>query len=183
MDEIPCDFVRKCLSVVVADATGSHSLVTKGALDHVLAMCTRAGADAAPLDARLHTAIEARFEAWSEQGYRVLGVASRLVPARSDAYTRDDEQGLNFDGFLLFMDPPKVDAGQTIRDLAQRGVQLKIITGDNHKVAQHVATALKLPVADLITGSELNATRLISELVKALASETARRYCLSGTGT
>ena len=79
-----------------------------------------------------------------------------MVDARTGPYTRADEQGLNFDGFLLFMDPPKADVRQTLTDLAERGVQLKIITGDNRKVARHVAEAVGLPVGSVITGRELN---------------------------
>ncbi len=156
VDEVPYDFVRKCLSVVAADATGARTLITKGALDKILALCTSAGADQAPLDAALRASIDARFEAWSGQGYRVLGVASRAVEARTGIYTRADEQGLNFAGFLLFMDPPKDDVIQTLVDLTQRGVAIKIITGDNHKVARHVAEAVKLPVMNVMTGRELN---------------------------
>jgi Mg2+-importing ATPase len=148
--------VRKCLSVVAADAAGVRTLITKGALDKILALCTSAGTDAAPFDAALRASVEARFEEWSGQGYRVLGVASRVVDARTGPYTRADEQGLNFDGFLLFMDPPKADVRQTLTDLAERGVQLKIITGDNRKVARHVAEAVGLPVGSVITGRELN---------------------------
>lgn len=157
MDEIPYDFVRKCLSVVVRESPGSATLITKGALDNVLARCRTAGAGGVALDAARLAAIDARFTAWSDQGYRVLGVASRALHARNMPYTRDDEQALNFDGFLLFMDPPKADVRQTLHDLAQRGVQLKIVTGDNHKVAQHLALALALPTGHVITGSELNA--------------------------
>ncbi|MDD2925421.1 magnesium-translocating P-type ATPase [Rhodoferax sp.] len=157
VDEIPYDFGRKCLSVVVTDTNGRCTLITKGALDKVLALCTHAGDDATALDAARRADIEARFEAWSGQGYRVLGVASRPVPARSDPYSRSDEAQLCFAGFLLFMDPPKADARQTVIDLAQRGVQLKIITGDNHKVARHVAQAVELPVVRVMTGRELNA--------------------------
>ena len=156
IDEIPYDFVRKCLSVVAADAAGVRTLITKGALDKILALCTSAGTDAAPFDAALRASVEARFEEWSGQGYRVLEVASRVVDARTGPYTRADEQGLNFDGFLLFMDPPKADVRQTLTDLAERGVQLKIITGDNRKVARHVAEAVGLPVGSVITGRELN---------------------------
>jgi Mg2+-importing ATPase len=156
IDEIPYDFVRKCLSVVAADATGTRTLITKGALDNILALCTSAGAGAAPLDAALRERIEARFDEWSGQGYRVLGVASREVETRSGSYTRADERELCFAGFLLFLDPPKPDVRQTIIDLAQRGVQLKIITGDNCKVARHVAQAVNLPVAQIMTGRELN---------------------------
>jgi len=163
VDEIPYDFVRKCLSVVVAHdvhvaaGSGDRTLITKGALDKILALCTGVGVEvAAPLDDALRAHIEARYDAWSAQGYRVLGVAWRRVEARSGAYTRADECGLCFAGFLLFMDPPKADVRQTILDLAQRGVALKIITGDNRKVARHVAEAVNLPVITVMTGRELN---------------------------
>ncbi|MGV0960238.1 MAG: magnesium-translocating P-type ATPase [Limnohabitans sp.] len=155
-DEIPYDFVRKCLSVVVEDPTGSCVLITKGALDKVLAVSATWGASRLPLDRAERARIEALFEAWSAQGYRVLGVASRPIDERQQPYSRDDETALNFDGFLLFMDPPKADVHQTIADLAQRGVQLKIITGDNNKVARHVAESVGLVVSRVVTGRELN---------------------------
>ncbi len=156
VDEIPYDFVRKCLSVVAADATGARTLITKGALDNVLALCTSAGADAGALDDAMRKRIEAHYEEWSAQGYRVLGVAWRKVEARSSSYTRADESGLCFAGFLLFLDPPKADVRQTVIDLAARGVQLKIITGDNQKVARHVAEAVNLPAVNVMTGRQLN---------------------------
>lgn len=171
VDEIPYDFVRKCLSVVASDASGERTLVTKGALDKVLAMCTTAGVDGAALDAALRARIDALYEAWSAQGYRVLGVASRPVPARSEPYGRGDEQDLCFAGFLLFMDPPKADAGQTVRDLAQRGVQLKIIPGDNRKVARHIAEAVGLPAVTTLTGRELNAMG-VEALMHAVGATT-----------
>ena len=155
VDEIPYDFVRKCLSVVAAVASGERTLVTKGALDKVLAMCTSAGAEDAPLDAAMRARIDALYEAWSAQGYRVLGVASRQVPARNGPYGREEEQGLCFAGFLLFMDPPKADVRQTLVDLAERGVALKIITGDNRKVARHIAEAVGLPAVSTLSGREL----------------------------
>lgn len=156
VDEIPYDFVRKCLSVVTADPAGACTLITKGALDKVLARCVSWGQARRSLDAAERGRMEALFDAWSGQGYRVLGVASRSIDERQTPYSRSDEAGLNFDGFLLFMDPPKADVQQTISDLAQRGVQLKIITGDNHKVARHVAESVGLVTVRVVTGRELN---------------------------
>jgi Mg2+-importing ATPase len=156
IDEIPYDFVRKCLSVVVADAAGARQLITKGALDKILDRCVSVGDQAAALDAGWRAQIEARYDEWSAQGYRVLGVATRQVELRQTSYTRADECGLCFAGFLLFMDPPKADVRQTLVDLAQRGVALKIITGDNRKVARHVAEAVGLPVEHLLTGQALD---------------------------
>jgi len=147
------------LSGVAAAANGARALVTKGALDNVLGMCTNVQADAgtAPLDEAARAQIDARFEQWSGQGFRVLGVASRAVETREGSYTRADEQGLVFAGFLLFLDPPKADVRQTIVDLAKRGVKLKMITGDNAKVARHVAQAVDLPVKDTLTARHLAA--------------------------
>lgn len=159
VDEIPFDFVRRSLSVVAADPQGVRTLVTKGALANVLGMCTTVagGAGATPLDAAARSAIEARYDAWSADGFRVLGVAWRTVDSRGVPYSRDDERGLCFAGFLLFLDPPKAGVPQAILDLSRRGVTLKMVTGDNHKVARHVARAVGLPVTATLTGRELNA--------------------------
>ena len=108
-----------------------------------------------PLDAARRAGIEQRYSEWSAKGFRVLGVATKTVDGRPEAYSRADENALAFAGFLLFFDPPKSDVQQVIVDLAKRGVQLKIITGDNQKVARHVAEAVNLPVTGVLTGSEL----------------------------
>jgi Mg2+-importing ATPase len=161
VDEIPYDFVRKRLSVVTADARGECTLISKGALDKILSVCSRVqdGKEARPLDASVRAGIEQRFSEWSGQGFRVLGVATKTVDRRAGSYERADESDLTFAGFLRFLDPPKADVSKTIIDLAQRGVQLKIITGDNQKVARHVAEAVGLPVAGVLTGSALNDMR------------------------
>ncbi len=158
IDEVPYDFVRKCLSVVIAEENGAHVLVTKGALEQVLNVCSvlRQAASIGPLDAAACAAIDARFRTWSEQGYRVLGIAAKPVENRAGAFSRADEHALCFEGFLLFLDPPKPDARQTLLDLAARGVQVKMITGDNRRVARHAAEAVNMPVTGLLTGRELN---------------------------
>ncbi len=161
VDEIPYDFVRKRLSVVTADARGERTLISKGALDNILSVCSlvQTGAEALPLDAARRAGIERLFSDWSGQGFRVLGVATKTMDKRAGSYERDEENGLTFAGFLRFLDPPKADVRKTIVDLAERGVQLKIITGDNQKVARHVAEAVGLPVAGVLTGGELNGMR------------------------
>jgi len=158
VDEIPYDFVRKRLSVVTANAQGVRTLITKGALDNILSICTtiQSGDATHPLDDAAKADIEKRYSDWSEKGFRVLGLATKTMEGRSEAYSRTDENGLTFYGFLLFFDPPKADVQQVIVDLAKRGVQLKIITGDNEKVARHVAEAVKLPLQGVLTGSQLN---------------------------
>ena len=158
VDEIPYDFVRKRLSVVTANAQGERTLITKGALDNILSICTslQSGDGTHPLDAPARAEIEQRYSEWSEKGFRVLGLATKTIDGRPEAYSRTDENALTFAGFLLFFDPPKADVQQVIVDLAKRGVQLKIITGDNQKVARHVAEAVNLPLQGVLTGSQLN---------------------------
>jgi Mg2+-importing ATPase len=159
VDEVPYDFVRKRLSVVVQDGP-DRVLITKGALENVLAVCAQVqdGQAVVPLDDAHRAPIRQRFAEWSRQGLRVLGVATRSVPVQP-AYQRDDERDLTFIGFLLFADPPKSGVKETLADLAELGVQLKIITGDNRLVAIHTAETLGLAVTGVLTGADLHALR------------------------
>ncbi len=158
IDEIPYDFVRKRLSIITANAKGEHTFITKGALDNVLSICTniQSGDGTHPLDAAAKAAVAQLFNDWSDKGFRVLGLAIKAIDSKQEAYSAADEKELTFTGFLLFFDPPKPDVKQVIAELAKRGVQLKIITGDNVKVARHVAEAVGLPLQGVLTGRELN---------------------------
>ncbi len=158
VDEIPYDFVRKRLSMVTANAQGGRTLITKGALDNILSVCTsvQSGDGVHPLDSTRRAEIEQRYSEWSEKGFRVLGLATKTMDEQLETYSHSHEKELTFDGFLLFFDPPKADVQQVIVELAERGVQIKIITGDNQKVARHVAEAVKLPLQGVLTGSQLN---------------------------
>jgi Mg2+-importing ATPase len=162
VDEIPYDFVRKRLSVVVQDdvAASGPVLITKGALESMLSICTRVqdGAMVTDLDSQLASEIQQRYAQWSAQGYRVLGVASRDVQLK-DTYDRSDEQSMTLAGFLLFFDPPKPGVKDTITDLAALGVRLKIITGDNKLVALHTAEEIGLEVTGVLTGGEIGDLR------------------------
>ncbi len=159
VEEIPYDFVRKRLSVAVRESTGSAGttrLITKGAVDPVLAICSqlRIATEVQSLDQPRRAALVERAARWADQGFRVLAVATREVQTRP-AYTIADEADMIFEGFLLFFDPPKPDAAQAIADLRKLGVELKVITGDSHRVALHVAQAVQLPVNGLVTGAQL----------------------------
>ena len=158
IDEIPYDFVRKSLSVVTANPQGQRTLITKGALENILKNCSQvqSGAASQPLDDKTLAGIEQRYSDWSEKGFRVLGVATKSLPEQAASYSAADETGLTLIGFLLFFDPPKADVQKAIEDLASRGVQIKIITGDNEKVARHVAETVHLPPMAVLTGSALN---------------------------
>jgi P-type Mg2+ transporter len=160
VDEIPYDFVRKRMSVVVAD-NGKQVMIVKGALENVLEVCNQAqiGESIDQLNESLRKEIHHRFEEWSEQGYRVLGLASRAVNSEVHTFERKDEQNLVFQGFLLFLDPPKEKVGETIQQLEKLGVKLKIITGDNRLVAGHIAQMVGLEMTGLLTGNDLDDLR------------------------
>jgi len=156
LGEVPYDFVRKRLSVVVRDTRGAHErvrLVTKGAFAHVLDICDRVGD--APLDADTRAALERRFEAWSGDGVRVLAVAERDLAA-DEGWGRAAERGLSLVGFLGFADHPKVGVTEALRSLAGLGVQVKLITGDARLVAEHVAREVGMPPGAVLTGRDLD---------------------------
>jgi Mg2+-importing ATPase len=159
LDEVPYDFVRRRMSVAVQDGD-QRLLIAKGALDGVLAACRRVWASGphADLDDSVRQAIEARFAAWSAQGYRVLGVATKQMAA-APPYGRDDEHDMDFQGFLLFLDPPKAGVREAISSLSALGVQLKIISGDNRLVARHLAETIGLAVPRVVTGADLDNLR------------------------
>lgn len=156
VDELPYDFVRKRLSIVVQENDGQQRLITKGALDNVLAACTWVQTDqgSVPFDRAQEKQIRQRYADWSAQGYRVLGVAAKPV-ALTESLAHGDEYDLIFCGFLIFFDPPKASVEQTLRDLTRLGVQVKIITGDNRLVAAHVAETVGLAVSGQLTGAEI----------------------------
>ena len=151
--EIPYDFSRKRLSVIVEDSD-DRRLISKGALHNVLETCSSAGEEQR-LSGVVLADIEQRFTEWSGQGYRVLGVAEKVIGER-ERYSAADETNMAFAGFLLFFDPPKPGVKETVADLASLGVGLKIITGDNRLVALHTADDIGLQVSGVITGQELD---------------------------
>jgi Mg2+-importing ATPase len=153
--EVPYDFTRKRLSVLIR-AGESTLLVMKGAFEQVLNTCTFAetspGQDI-PL-AQKASALRSEFERLSSDGYRVLGVAIKVVdPVTS--LNPDVEKDMTFAGLLTFEDPPKSTAQTTIRELNSLGISLRMVTGDNRLVAQHVATSVGLQVTRLLTGREI----------------------------
>jgi len=157
LDEIPYNFIRKRLSVVVSKEKDAQPiLITKGALQGVLEVCDRVQHDnnIETLDDDVRAAIFERYTGWSQQGFRVLGVAQRPVQSKP-VYNCSDEVGMVFMGFLLFFDPPEPGVLQTLDDLRRLGVGIKIITGDNCFVARHVAESVGMTVERVVTGKEL----------------------------
>jgi len=159
LDEIPYDFIRKRLSVRIAQ-NGQRLLVTKGALANVLECCTQAetsGGDLVEL-ASQRAAIDRRFAEMSDQGLRVLGLATRTTDETH--VSKADERDMTFQGLLVFADPPKADAKETLQQLRDLGVALKIITGDNRAVAASISHRVGIETPAIVTGSDL---RTLSE--------------------
>ena len=155
LDEVPYDFIRKRLSILVAK-DGAHLLVTKGALTNVLDVCDLAE-DAQGASVKIATVraqIEERFKEYSSQGLRTLGVAYRDL-GTTPAITKEQETAMTFLGFLAFGDPPKSGIVDTIKELHRLGISLKIITGDNRLVAANVSQQVGLAPAPILTGPEI----------------------------
>lgn len=173
IDEIPYDFLRRRLTIVVAEDGNltEHLVVTKGAFANVLDTCSSLERDAVdiPLTMELRAQLDAVFQAKGAEGFRVLAVATRRVAAKS-RYGREDEQGMTFRGFLVFLDPPKLEAQQTIQDLARLGIRIKVISGDNRFVTAHLAAAVGLNAKQILIGGELE--KLKDEALWHLAPRT-----------
>nr|WP_292839206.1 magnesium-translocating P-type ATPase [Mesorhizobium sp.] len=171
IDEIPYDFIRKRLSVIVRGKEASEDLlICKGAVQNIVQACSSvlAGTGVRPLDDRQAKAIDAKVQGWCIQGFRVLGLAVRRF-APSHVYQREDETGLAFAGFLLFLDPPKPGMAETLKALAERGIKVKVISGDNRYVAAHLAELVGLPHRNVLAGDEL--ANLTKEALIALAAQ------------
>jgi P-type Mg2+ transporter len=154
-DEIPYDFIRKRLSVLVAEGDRCL-LITKGAVASVLQVCTRVETVSGEKISVEEGTVRAQrlFEGLSGEGYRTLGVAYReLGPCTR--ITKADEADLVFIGFLVVHDPPKADVGETVKRLAGLGLRLKMITGDNRLVAASVGREVGLPAAQVLSGPEM----------------------------
>jgi len=158
LDEVPYDFIRKRLSILVS-RNGRSLLITKGTLPQVVAVCSTAESPVGdPVElAGVRERIGQQYEELSGQGYRVLGLACRDMGA-VQAVTRDDERDMTFLGFLVFFDPPKKETAGTISRLQSLGVSLKIITGDNRLVAARVMNAVGVSSARVLTGGEIRET-------------------------
>jgi Mg2+-importing ATPase len=154
-DEIPYDFLRKRLSITVTHG-GALLLVTKGALTNILDVCSSVETTEGNLAdiATMRDQIQKHFVAFSNQGFRTLGIAYRNMPSGS-LINKTDETDMTFLGFLTLFDPPKANITDTIASLKKLGVSLKIITGDNHLVAANLSKKMGLSDANIINGTEL----------------------------
>jgi Mg2+-importing ATPase len=156
MDEIPFDFVRRLMSVVVATPAGQHRLYTKGAPGEVFRRCTRfeLNGELLPMDQLLMDDLKEEYRSLSTDGFRVLAVAYRDVEAKA-AYSKADEMDLVLKGYVAFLDPPKETAGPAIAVLRKHGVAVKVLTGDNDLVSRKVCKEVGLPTDVVIVGDQV----------------------------
>lgn len=159
IDEVPFDFERRCVSVLVAKGD-ERLLVIKGAPESVLANVVAVDLGdgrESPLDEPTCLALERLQSERAEQGCRLLAVAWKAMPRDCAAVERGDERNLVLAGFCVFVDPPKSSAADAIVRLVASGVRVKVVSGDHDTVVRYVAKALKIPAHDLLTGAEIAA--------------------------
>ena len=157
LGELPYDFNRRRLSILFSDASGTPTLVSKGALDAILAVCTQAQlADGSTVPiAQVNDSVQKLFLDLSNQGFRVLGVATRTL-AGATTTTIADESQMTLVGFVTFADPAKPDAAATLEQLAANGISVRMLTGDNHLVAAHIAKQVGLDATTVMTGADID---------------------------
>ncbi|MEG0975360.1 MAG: magnesium-translocating P-type ATPase [Comamonas sp.] len=157
VDEVPFDFVRRRMSVVVSKGGDKHTVITKGAVDEVLQVCTavRAADSQIALDAALRARIVATTEELNGQGLRVVAVATRDTAAGQHSYGVADEADMVLCGFVAFIDPPKESTAPALQALIAHGVQIKVLTGDNAAVTAKVCKEVGITQQAIILGGEV----------------------------
>ena len=154
-DEVPYDFIRKRLSIVVRYGR-QHLMITKGAVPNVLDVCNKVeyGSSITGISDELRLQISKEFEKWSYEGFRLLAISYKDV-SDDPVIDKNDEDAMIFLGFLILADPLKPGILASIENLQKQGISLKIITGDNRFVASHVAKMVQLKTDRILTGSGL----------------------------
>ncbi|MEM2913574.1 MAG: magnesium-translocating P-type ATPase [Candidatus Bathyarchaeia archaeon] len=156
VDEVPFDFVRKRLSIVV-EYQNQRFMITKGAPEEVTKVCSyyEVGEVIADITDEIHRKIEQKYVELSAEGYRVLGVAYRRLREDKPIYTANDENEMVFLGFIAFLDPPKETAKESLQLLKNAGVELKVLTGDNELVTRKICEELGFEIRGVAVGGEI----------------------------
>ncbi len=157
VDEIPFDFERRRMSVVVEDKNHKTQMITKGAIEEMLKISSFVEHDGEvkPLTDDMKTIVLQRVDELNESGMRVLGVAHKTNPSRVGEFSIGDETEMVLIGYIAFLDPPKETSAAAIKALNEYGVSVKVLTGDNEKVAKSVCEQIGLEVKGILLGSEL----------------------------
>ncbi|MDZ5604840.1 magnesium-translocating P-type ATPase [Pseudomonas sp. RP23018S] len=173
VDELPFDFVRRRLSVVLDSGAGNHVLISKGAVEEMLAVASQIqqGDAVLPLDDTQREALLARANTFNAQGFRVLLLATRDIPAHQckRQYTAEDERELVVRGLLTFLDPPKESAGPAIAALREMGVCVKVLTGDNALVTSTVCRQVGIDPGEPLLGQDVE--RLDDQALKDVVEQ------------
>ena len=157
IDEVPFDFERRRVSVLL-ERDGPRLLIVKGAPEGVLLLSTRvemADGTVQPMTPARQAVLADNFEKIGAEGMRALAIATRPIAADHGEVVVADEAELAFAGFAVFLDPPKASAGAALRALSESGIAVKVLTGDNERVARHLCGELGLPEPDILTGEDL----------------------------
>lgn len=159
IDEVPFDFTRRRLSTVVRDQSGKVQMVTKGAVEEMLSVCSFAEVDGVvcTLDDELRNRILATVSELNDDGFRVLAIAQKSNPSPVGAFSAADECDMVLMGYLAFLDPPKESTADAIEALRQHGVATKILTGDNEKVTRTICKQVGLEVNNMLLGQDIAA--------------------------
>jgi Mg2+-importing ATPase len=170
VDEIPFDFTRRMMSVVVEGPEGARELLTKGAPETVFGRCTQFESDGEvfPMEPILVGDLIEQVNDLSEDGFRVLAVATKKVEKRA-AYSKADETQLVLTGYLAFLDPPKDTAAKAITVMRQHGITVKVLTGDNDLVTRKVCTEVGINAQKIVLGSQVE-TMTDPQLAEAVES-------------
>jgi Mg2+-importing ATPase len=159
VDEIPFDFQRRIMSVVVRTPEGVDRLISKGAPEAIFPRCRRFDLDGQlyPMNNVLIEELKEEYERLSTDGFRVLAIATKDAPPRNGPYGKDDERDLVLHGYVAFLDPPKESAARAIEVLQKHGVTIKVITGDNELVSRQICRQVGLPVEHMLLGKDVEA--------------------------
>jgi len=172
IDEIPFDFERRRMSVVLERGDQAHILICKGAVEEVFATCTRYALDGGEgaLDKSHFAQAKETTAKLNADGFRVIAVAYKEMPPAQVAYSVADEANLTLLGYIAFLDPPKETAAPAIATLKERGVQVKILTGDNDIVSRKICHDVGLPVERIVLGHEIEklSPEELSDLAEAV---------------
>ncbi len=157
VDEIPFDFTRRRMSVVVEDNNGKRQIITKGAVEEMLGICTYAEfwGEVRPLAKDIRVKAQKFVEEMNNQGMRVLALAHKSFLSKENNFSVEDEQEMVLIGYLAFLDPPKESAAQAIRQLHEHGVEVKVLSGDNDAVVKTISRQVGIDTSTAVTGPEL----------------------------
>ncbi|MDO5849033.1 MAG: magnesium-translocating P-type ATPase [Methanobrevibacter sp.] len=172
VDEIPFDFTRRRLSTVVKDKNGKTQMVTKGAVEEMLDICSSVeyNGKVEKLTEDLKEKVYNQVNKLSEEGFRVIALAQKNNPSPVGEFSVDDECDMILMGYLAFLDPPKESTEEAIKALKEYGVVTKILTGDNEKVTRTICKKVGMEVRNMVVGSEIDA--LTDEELAEIAQET-----------